>query len=170
MNSAGYPLRHTTQLSVFDAGRLRSCWAEPLSWRMLPAIVALAPGYHIRVRVLTGRLLLAVARHSTDDGILAATKAIHRTLDIALGLGGLVLALPSCVLVPARLLPRRRAGEVTDGLDGGSLHRMVLAGGLAVGDVSKCVCVVERGSSLLGAVVVVAVVVGHVGSCKASLG
>ena len=81
---------------------------------------------------LTSRLLLAVASHGADDGVLLAAETVHGALGVALSLGGVVLGLALGVLLLAGLLPRRGAGEVADGLDGRTLHRVELAGGLAV--------------------------------------
>ena len=86
---------------------------------------------------LTSRLLLAVASHGTDDGVLLAAETVHGALGVALGLGGLILGLALGVLLLAGLGPGGGAGEVTDRLDDGAFERVVLPGGLAVG---RCPC------------------------------
>ena len=81
---------------------------------------------------LTRDLLFAVARDGADDSVLLAADAVRGALDVALGLGGLVLGLALGVLLLARLGPGFGAGQVADGLDGGALEGVELASGLAV--------------------------------------
>ena len=79
---------------------------------------------------LTSRLLLAVASHGTDDGVLLAAETVHGALGVALGLSSVVLGLTLGVLLLAGLSPGLGAGEVADGLDDGTLDGVELAGNL----------------------------------------
>ena len=80
---------------------------------------------------LTSRLLLAVASHGTDDGVLLAAETVHGALGVSLGLSSVVLGLTLGMLLLPGLSPGLGAGEVADGLDDVALQGVVLTGGLA---------------------------------------
>ena len=81
--------------------------------------------------ILTRGFLLAVTSEGAHYCVLLSTNAISSPLDVAFGLGGLVLGLALGVLLLARLGPGVGAGQVADGLDGGALEGVELASGLA---------------------------------------
>jgi len=79
---------------------------------------------------LTLGLLCLVAGDSADNSVLLALEAVTCALDVRLRFGSLNLSLACSVLLATRVDPRGSASQVADGLDGGALGRVVLAGGL----------------------------------------
>lgn len=65
-------------------------------------------------RSLTLHLLAFVTAQGTEDGILFAGDAVASTLDIAFGTSSIVFGFSLGMLLPARLLPVCRAGEVAN--------------------------------------------------------
>ena len=82
--------------------------------------------------LLTGHLLLPVASNGANDGILLPRHTVDSAVDVLLRLRGLVLGLSLVVLFASGLLPGLEPGRVANHLDHGTLHGVVLAGGLAV--------------------------------------
>ena len=85
--------------------------------------------YNAKIKLTLG-LLCLVASDGTDNSVLLALEAVTCALDVLLRLGGLDLSLTCSMLLASRVDPRGRASQVADGLDGGALGRVVLAGGL----------------------------------------
>lgn len=79
---------------------------------------------------LTSNLLRTVTGNTSKDGVLLANDAISGTLTPVLGLSSSYLSLSSSVLVTARSLQIRGAGQVTDSFDDGTLDGVELAGRL----------------------------------------
>jgi hypothetical protein len=77
-------------------------------------------------------LLCFVPSNRANDSVFLSNEAVSYTVSIGLDLGGVVLGLASSVLLLPRVRPRRGAGHIADGLDDGSLYRMVLTSGLAI--------------------------------------
>ncbi len=85
----------------------------------------------LREALRTMNFLRAVAGDGTDNGVLLAADAVDSAVCVALDLDGLVLGLALDVLLLSGVGPRRRAGQVADGLDDVALDGVVLASGLA---------------------------------------
>ena len=83
-------------------------------------------------QVLTRSLLLPVTSECADDGILLPRHTVDCAVDVLLRLRGLVFGLSLLVLFASRLLPGLEPGRVANYLDHGTLHGVVLDGGLAV--------------------------------------
>jgi len=80
---------------------------------------------------ITARLLLLVALDGAGDRIQFTPNTVHGSIDVAFGLGGLDLGFTSIVLLLARLGPGFGTGQVSSGLDDGTLDRMELSSALA---------------------------------------
>lgn len=74
---------------------------------------------------------MSIASNSADNSVLLPYDTILGTLNVSLGLSSLVLGLALSVLVTAGGLPRLGTSEVADGLDYGTLQRVILTGSLA---------------------------------------
>lgn len=56
-------------------------------------------------KIHTGYLLLTIASNRANDGILLAAETVDSTLDVSLGLSGIILGLSGSVFFLARICP-----------------------------------------------------------------